>query len=50
MPTYAAQVPPEDRWAIVAYIRALQISQRIDLANLPQAERQSLTRNAEGGQ
>jgi hypothetical protein len=27
MPDYAAQVPPRDRWNIVAYIRALQLSQ-----------------------
>jgi hypothetical protein len=27
MPDYASQVPPRDRWAIVAYIRALQLSQ-----------------------
>jgi mono/diheme cytochrome c family protein len=27
MPDYAAQIPPADRWAIVAYIRALQFSQ-----------------------
>jgi hypothetical protein len=27
MPDYAAQVPPYDRWTIVAYIRALQLSQ-----------------------
>ena len=27
MHSYAASVPPEDRWAIVAYIRALQLSQ-----------------------
>jgi mono/diheme cytochrome c family protein len=27
MPSYAAQVDPADRWAIIAYIRALQISQ-----------------------
>jgi mono/diheme cytochrome c family protein len=27
MPPYAAQVPPEDRWAIAAYVRALQLSQ-----------------------
>ena len=24
MPAYADQIPPEDRWAIVAYVRALQ--------------------------
>jgi mono/diheme cytochrome c family protein len=28
MPSYAAQVPVQDRWAIIAYIRALQISQQ----------------------
>ena len=27
MSSYAAQVSPEDRWAIAAYIRALQLSQ-----------------------
>ncbi len=27
MPAYAAQIPASDRWAIVAYIRALQLSQ-----------------------
>ncbi len=32
---YAAQVPPADRWAIVAYIRALQLSQGATLASLP---------------
>ena len=26
MPDYAAQIPADDRWAIVAYIRALQLS------------------------
>ena len=30
MPSYATQIPVEDRWAIVAYIRALQESQNID--------------------
>jgi len=28
MPSYAAQIPVQDRWAIVAYIRALQLSQQ----------------------
>jgi mono/diheme cytochrome c family protein len=32
---YAARVPADDRWAIVAYIRALQLSQRADVADLP---------------
>ncbi len=28
MPSYAPQIPTEDRWAIIAYIRALQLSQQ----------------------
>jgi mono/diheme cytochrome c family protein len=39
MPDYAAQIPPEDRWAIVAYIRALQLSQRAPAADLAPEER-----------
>ena len=35
MPSYAAQIPPRDRWAIVAYIRALQLSQHFPEAQLP---------------
>jgi mono/diheme cytochrome c family protein len=38
MPSYAAQVPVEDRWAIVAYIRALQLSQRMRVDELPSPE------------
>jgi mono/diheme cytochrome c family protein len=39
---YAAQIPVEDRWAIAAYIRALQLSQEAPLADLPPAEQQRL--------
>ncbi|HEX2270182.1 MAG TPA: cytochrome c [Pyrinomonadaceae bacterium] len=28
MPSYAAQIPVQDRWAIIAYVRALQLSQQ----------------------
>ncbi len=35
MPDYAAQVPPADRWAIVAYIRALQLSQDATRSDVP---------------
>ena len=42
MPAYAAQVPMRDRWAIVAYIRALQRSQHATLADVPPAERRAL--------
>jgi mono/diheme cytochrome c family protein len=34
---YAARVTPEDRWAIVAYVRALQMSQHARLADVPEA-------------
>ena len=33
MPDYAAQIPPRDRWDIVAYIRALQLSQNATVAD-----------------
>jgi hypothetical protein len=35
MPDYAAQVPPYDRWAIVAYVRALQLSQNAPASVVP---------------
>jgi mono/diheme cytochrome c family protein len=35
MPDYASQIPPRDRWAIVAYIRALQLSQAATAADVP---------------
>ncbi|HZQ67856.1 MAG TPA: cytochrome c [Terriglobales bacterium] len=38
MPDYASQIPPRDRWAIVAYIRALQLSQGATAAEVPQGQ------------
>ena len=35
MPDYAAQITPQDRWAIVAYIRALQLSQNAKQSDVP---------------
>ena len=35
MQDYSAQVAPQDRWAIVAYIRALQLSQNAPAADIP---------------
>ena len=46
MNDYAAQIKPEDRWAIVAYIRALQISQNTKADQLSDADRQQLERSA----
>jgi hypothetical protein len=42
MPDYRAQVPVPDRWAIVAYIRALQASQHATLDDVPPGERNAL--------
>jgi mono/diheme cytochrome c family protein len=39
---YAAQIPPRDRWAIVAYIRALQLSRNAKVADLPAELREKL--------
>jgi len=39
MPDYASQVRVEDRWAIIAYVRALQLSEHATLAEVPPAER-----------
>lgn len=40
---YADRVSPQDRWAIIAYIRALQLSQHATLEDVPAEERQKLT-------
>jgi hypothetical protein len=42
MSSYASQVPPEDRWAIAAYMRALQLSQHAEVAELPSDDRAKL--------
>ena len=39
MPGYAAQIPVNDRWAIAAYVRALQRSRNATLEDIPAAER-----------
>jgi mono/diheme cytochrome c family protein len=46
MPDYAAQIEPRDRWAIVAYVRVLQLSQNASLNDVPPEARAAL---AKGG-
>ena len=46
MPSYAPQVPVEDRWAIIAYIRALQLSQNGTINDLPPDMRAKLAGGA----
>ncbi len=53
MPGYAQQIPVADRWAIVAYVRALQRSQRASEADLPPSVRANIeatTGTAPGGE
>lgn len=42
MPSYGAQIPIDDRWAIVAYVRALEISQNATLEDVPSDKRAGL--------
>jgi mono/diheme cytochrome c family protein len=42
MYAYGDRVQPDDRWAIVAYIRALQLSQNAPLEAVPEQQRQQL--------
>ncbi len=39
---YSAQIPPRDRWAIIAYVRALQLSRNAQVADLPGDVREKL--------
>lgn len=48
MPDYAAQIRPPDRWAIVAYVRALQLAANGKIDDVPADRRGDL--NQEGGQ
>jgi mono/diheme cytochrome c family protein len=43
MPSYAEQIPPRDRWAIAAYVRALQLSQHFPADEVPADELQQWT-------
>ena len=42
---YSAQIPPRDRWAIVAYVRALQLSRSAKVADLPAELREKLNQS-----
>lgn len=42
MISYASRVQPQDRWAIVAYVRALQLSQNATVEDVPAADRPKL--------
>jgi mono/diheme cytochrome c family protein len=42
MPAYGRTIKPEDRWAIILYLRALQRSQGTSPMDVPEAERRNL--------
>jgi mono/diheme cytochrome c family protein len=42
MSGYAAQITPEDRYAIIAYVRALQLSQNVPASQLTAADKEKL--------
>jgi mono/diheme cytochrome c family protein len=43
MPDYRTQIPPRDRWAIVAYLKALQLSQHAPASDIPGGDPTRLT-------
>jgi hypothetical protein len=47
MPSYASRIEPADRWAIVAYIRALQFSHNARINDVPSEERPNLIVSSE---
>ena len=42
MLSYSAQIPPADRWAIIAYVRALQLSRNAPFSELPPVVREKV--------
>jgi cbb3-type cytochrome c oxidase subunit III len=50
MYSYASRISPDDRWAVAAYIRALQLSQQAKVSDLPEEDRQHLTGEQPAGQ
>jgi mono/diheme cytochrome c family protein len=45
MPAYGPQIAPEDRWAITAYVRALQLSRHATIDDVPAADRAALEKS-----
>jgi hypothetical protein len=47
MYSYSERIPPSDRWAIVAYVRALQLSRNAKANELPESLRQKLANSGD---
>jgi mono/diheme cytochrome c family protein len=50
MPSHAEQIPPRDRWAIAAYVKTLQLSQRVSLADLPPDDQEVIRSSLSGSE
>lgn len=49
MYSYSAQIPPKDRWAIIAYVRALQLSRNARASELPESLRAKIAASRKEG-
>lgn len=49
MYSYSERIPPSDRWAIIAYVRALQLSRNAKASDLSPEQRQKLDEATSGG-
>jgi mono/diheme cytochrome c family protein len=47
MYSYSERIPPNDRWAIIAYVRALQLSRNVKTSDLPETLREKLANSTE---
>ncbi|HEX8558946.1 MAG TPA: cytochrome c [Pyrinomonadaceae bacterium] len=47
MPSYAEMIPPEDRWKVIAYLRALQLSRRLRMEELSPEEQERVRTGAQ---
>ena len=48
MPDYVEQIPTDDRWAIIAYVRALQLSQNVPAGELTEEDKVRMREAEEG--
>ena len=49
MYSYSERIAPRDRWAIIAYLRALQLSRNAKLSDLPESLREKVAKSEESG-
>jgi hypothetical protein len=49
MYSYSERIAPRDRWAIIAYVRALQLSRNAKVSDLPEGLREKVAKSEESG-